>query len=162
MTDIHIREAKREDARLILSFIRELAEYEKALDQVTATVKDIENSLFATRSTASALICTIEQKPAGYAVYFENYSTWLGQAGIYLEDLYVTPQFRTHGAGKALLQHLAAIAVNKGYHRFEWSVLDWNKPAIDFYESLGAVPLKEWIRYRLSGHALAAFAGSKS
>lgn len=158
MTDIKIRTANIHDAPVILNFIKALASYEKAEDQVTAGLADIENSLFSEQSSAHALICSVDGNPAGFAVYFYNYSTWLGQAGIYLEDLYISPEFRGSGAGKALLQYLAKIAVKKKLDRFEWSVLDWNRPAMDFYESMGAEPLKEWIRYRLSGSALRQFA----
>ncbi|MCF6246860.1 MAG: GNAT family N-acetyltransferase [Desulfobacula sp.] len=161
MSDIQIRKATIEDSSLILGFVKLLAVYEKAQDKVTATVRDIQKSIFGADSSVSALICTIGGKPAGFAVFFFNYSTWLGENGLYLEDLFVSPEFRGSGAGKALLKHLANIAIQKKCSRFEWSVLDWNKPAIDFYDSLGAKPQKEWVKYRLSGNALIKFGRGK-
>jgi GNAT superfamily N-acetyltransferase len=151
---LHIRPATRDDAALILRFITELAIYERAENEVKTDAAGIEASLFSQDSSASALICERNGQPIGYAVYFFNYSTWLGCNGLYLEDLYVTPEARGTGAGKALLQHLARIAVSRGCGRFEWSVLDWNEPAIQFYESLGARPQDEWTTYRLTGAAL--------
>jgi len=146
-----IRPATREDAALILRFITDLAIYEKAEHEV-------ETGLSADDTPARGLVGERGGEPIGYAVYFFNYSTWLGKHGLYLEDLYVTPQQRGVGAGKALLRHLAKLAVARGCGRFEWSVLDWNQPAIDFYESIGARPQHEWIGYRLTGDALSAFA----
>jgi len=153
-----IRKATTEDAALILHFITELAIYEKAEHEVIATTEDIQNTLFGEYSSAHALICELDGEPIGFAVYFYNYSTWLGRNGLYLEDLYITASQRGSGAGKALLKYLANIAVEQGCGRFEWSVLDWNTPAIDFYQSIGAKPQDEWIGYRLSGDALKAFA----
>ena len=158
--NITIRPAHREDATLILRFITELAIYEKAGDQVAATVASIEASLFGENSPARALICEVNGEAAGYAVYFFNYSTWQAKKGLYLEDLYISPAMRGIGAGKYMLQHLAAIAVENGCGRFEWSVLDWNQPAIDFYLSIGAEPQDEWVRYRMSGSPLRDFAAS--
>jgi GNAT superfamily N-acetyltransferase len=155
---LDIRPAVREDAALILRFITDLAIYEKAEHEVKTDVAGIENSLFADGSSAHGLICELDGEPIGYAVYFFNYSTWLGKHGLYLEDLYVTPQQRGVGAGKALLRYLAKLAVARGCGRFEWSVLDWNQPAIDFYESIGARPQNEWIGYCLTGDALSEFA----
>jgi len=155
---LNIREAKAEDSALILKFIIELAIYEKAEHEVLASEEDIENSLFGDHSSTQALICSLDDTPVGCAVYFFNYSTWLGRHGLYLEDLYVSPEHRGLGAGKSLLKHLAKIAVAKGCGRFEWSVLDWNEPAIKFYESFGARPQNEWVGYRLTGSALQAFA----
>jgi GNAT superfamily N-acetyltransferase len=155
---LQIRPATRDDAALILRFITDLAIYEKAEHEVKTDVAGIESSLFAENSTAHALICEHDGQPIGYAVYFFNYSTWLGKHGLYLEDLYISPQSRGVGAGKALLQHLANIAVDKGCGRFEWSVLDWNTSAIEFYESFGARPQDEWTTYRLTGQALLDFA----
>ena len=157
MSSMHIREATLDDSRLILEFIHELAVYENAADQVIASKADIESSLFGEDACAKAIICEQEAVAVGFAVYFLSYSTWLGQAGLYLEDLYVKPDHRGSGAGKALLKYLAELAVANGYRRFEWSVLDWNKPAIDFYDSIGAEPQDEWIKYRLSGEALKNF-----
>ena len=160
MGSITIRPATRSDAGLILDFIIELARYEKAEEQVEASVKDIENSLFADDSNASALICSLDDQPIGYAIYFYNYSTWLGQKGLYLEDLYISPQQRGVGAGKVLLSHLAKVACDQNCGRFEWSVLDWNEPAIQFYESLGAKAQSEWVGYRLTGEALKQLANN--
>ena len=157
---LHIRPAVREDAALILRFITDLAIYEKAEHEVKTDVAGIENSLFADGSTAHGLICELDGEPIGYAVYFFNYSTWQGRHGLYLEDLYVDPAARGSGAGKAMLQYLARIAVDKDCGRFEWSVLDWNQPAIDFYDSLQARPQSEWVRYRLTGDALVQLAES--
>ena len=155
---LNISPAVRDDAARILRFITELAIYERAEHEVKTAVAGIESSLFAEGATAAALICERNGQPIGYAVYFFNYSTWLGRNGLYLEDLYVTPEARGTGAGKALLRHLARMAVSRGCGRFEWSVLDWNEPAIRFYESLGARPQDEWTTYRLTGTALQALA----
>lgn len=153
-----IRPATADDAELILRFITELAIYEKAEHEVKTDAAGIRDSMFAEGSTAHGLICEHDGQPIGYAVYFFNYSTWLGKHGLYLEDLYVSQQARGIGAGKALLRHLAQLAVARGCGRFEWSVLDWNTPAIDFYESFGARPQSEWTTYRLTGQALLNFA----
>lgn len=155
---IQIRKATFEDAQLIFDFIMELAVYEKAAHEVVATVPLIRTTLFGPEAHAYCLICSIDNKPVGYAVYFFNYSTWLGRDGIYLEDVYVSPAYRERGAGKALLRHIAKIAVEENCGRFEWSVLDWNTPAIKFYEALGAKPQSEWTIYRLTGTALKALA----
>jgi GNAT superfamily N-acetyltransferase len=155
---LSIRPAVPNDAALIHAFITDLAIYEKAEHEVLASVADIEQSLFAEGSPAHALICSRDGVPIGYAVYFFSYSTWLGRQGLYLEDLYVTPEQRGSGAGKQLLRHLAQLACAKGCARLEWSVLDWNEPAIQFYQSLGAKPQDEWIRYRLAGEELRSFA----
>jgi len=154
-----IRPATPNDVALILGFITELAIYEKAEHEVVASAEDIRRSLFEPGSPARALICEQDGEAIGYVVYFFSYSTWLGCKGLYLEDLYVTPAQRGHGTGKRLLRHLARLAVDEGCGRFEWSVLDWNAPAIRFYESMGAEAQSEWVRYRLAGPALAAFAG---
>lgn len=160
MSELTIREAVVEDAALILRFVRELAVYEKAEHEVQATEQMIAESIFGEGSTTRALICERGGEPIGFAVYFFNYSTWLGKNGLYLEDLYVTPDARGCGAGRALLKRLAQIAVERDCGRFEWSVLDWNRPAIDFYESLGAKPQSEWIGYRMTGRALLDLAGA--
>ena len=157
---IEIRQATVEDSALILRFVTELAIYEKAENEVIATKSDIESSLFASDSSTKAVICSINNEPIGFAVYFFNYSTWLGKHGLYLEDLYVSPQYRGIGAGKALLKHLAEIALSNNCGRFEWSVLDWNEPAIQLYQSIGAKPQDEWVGYRLTGKALEEFANS--
>ncbi|XOZ34533.1 GNAT family N-acetyltransferase [Halomonadaceae bacterium KBTZ08] len=158
MSGVEIRQARIEDATLIHRFITELAAYERAQEQVLATVADIENALFDPGSSTDAVICDLDGEPIGFAVYFFNFSTWLGKRGLYLEDLYVSPQYRGEGAGKALLKHLAQFAVANDCGRFEWSVLDWNEPAIRFYESIGAEPQSEWVVYRLDGKALEDFA----
>lgn len=160
MPVLAIRNATRDDAGVILQFVKELAAYEKAEHQVLATESSIRESIFSDESATKALICESDGQPVGLAVYFLNYSTWLAKHGLYLEDLYVTPSARGTGAGKALLRHLAQIAVQKECGRFEWSVLDWNEPAIQFYESLGAKPQNEWVGYRLTGQALLDLAGS--
>jgi GNAT superfamily N-acetyltransferase len=155
---LRIRPATTADAALILRFITDLAIYEKAEHEVQTDIAGIEASLFSAQSSAQALICEHDGAPIGYAVYFFNYSTWLGKNGLYLEDLYITPEKRGIGAGKALLKHLAQQAVSLGCGRFEWAVLDWNQPAIDFYQSFGAKPQDEWTTYRLTGQALLDFA----
>lgn len=157
---MQIRPATKNDSKIILGFIQELADYEKASDEVVATEQHIKSTLFSDNATAHCVICEHESNPIGFAVFFYNYSTWQGQNGLYLEDLYVTPEYRGIGAGKALLRHLAQNAVAHNCGRFEWSVLDWNTPAIDFYESIGAKPQAEWIKYRLDGDALVCFADS--
>ena len=160
MSNLVIRDAEAADAALILHFVRELAIYEKAEHEVLATEESIRNTLFTEDSRVNALICEWQGEPIGFAVFFYNYSTWLGKLGLFLEDLYVSPEHRGVGAGKALLRHLAKMAIEKDCGRFEWNVLDWNTPAIDFYDSLGAVPQSEWIGYRLTGQALHDFAAS--
>ncbi len=153
-----IRPATPDDAATILGFITELAVYEKAGHEVAATEDSIRQSIFGEGSVTEAAILEAAGKPAGFAVWFYSYSTWLARNGLYLEDLYVSPDHRGGGGGKRLLRHLAQIAVDKGCGRFEWSVLDWNEPAIRVYDAIGAEPQTEWIRYRLSGDALKAFA----
>lgn len=155
---ISIRDARPEDAQTILRFITELAIYEKEPDAVEATVELIQASLFGPGAITRAVICEKDGQPAGFAMWFYNYSTWQARKGLYLEDLYVTPDCRGSGAGKMLLKHLARIAVEEGCGRFEWSVLDWNEPAIRVYEAVGAEPMSEWTRYRLAGPALETFA----
>lgn len=160
MPDLTIRPATPADIPTLLRFIRDLAIYENAEDQAQATPAHLQRTLFDAGASAHALVCERASAAIGFAVYFFNYSTWQGCNGLYLEDLYVDPAARGSGAGKALLQHLARIAVDQDCGRFEWSVLDWNQPAIDFYESLGALPQGEWVRYRLTGDALLQLAGS--
>lgn len=153
-----IRPATPADATIILRFIRELADYEKAIHEVEATEETVRESLFGPQSVSHAVICEVDGQPAGFAIWFYSYSTWLAKNGLYLEDLYITPEKRGAGAGRALLKHLARVAVEKGCGRFEWSVLDWNEPAIRVYDAIGGEPQNEWIRYRLSGEKLKAFA----
>jgi len=157
---ISIRKAVPADAATIHGFIVELAIYEKAEHEVKASIAEIETSIFSADSPAKALICELNGEAIGFAVYFYNYSTWQGRKGLYLEDLYVSPKHRGLGAGKFLLRHLAQIAVEEGCGRFEWSVLDWNQPAIDFYDSVGAKAQAEWVKYRLAGDDLLNFANT--
>ena len=155
---ITIRQARPTDANAIYDMIYELAVYEKAPEEVVTTPDEIKATLFGADSKTEALICEIDGNVAGYAVFFTSYSTWLGRNGIYMEDLYVSPEYRGKGAGRALLKHIAQLAVKRQCGRLEWSVLDWNQPAIDFYLSIGALPQSEWVRYRLDGDALLSFA----
>jgi GNAT superfamily N-acetyltransferase len=149
-----IRQAQRSDSDLIFAFIRELAEYEKLLDRVDATAGDIERDLFGATPRVFCDIAEAESAPAGFALWFYNYSTFRGRHGIYLEDLFVRPALRGKGIGKGLLANLAKRAVAENCSRVEWSVLDWNEPSIAFYKSLGAVPMDEWTTFRLSEGAL--------
>lgn len=158
MTGLTIREAGFDDAGLILHFVKELAIYEKAEHEVLATKETVEQSIFGDNSHVNALICELDGEPVGMAVYFYNYSTWLAKPGLYLEDLYVSPEFRGKGAGKLLLKKMAQIALEQGCGRFEWSCLDWNTPSREFYESIGAVAQEEWVGYRMSGQTLVEFA----
>lgn len=151
--DIKIRFAVEEDTPLILSFIKGLAEYEKMSDQVTATEEILKNSLFV-RKKAEAVIAEYKEEPVGFALFFHNFSTFLGKPGIYLEDLFVKPEMRGLGIGKELLSFLAKQAVERDCGRLEWSCLDWNKPSIDFYKSEGAVPMDEWTVYRVTAQNL--------
>ncbi|NWL77061.1 GNAT family N-acetyltransferase [Pseudomonas taiwanensis] len=157
---IEIRPAQPDDAQQILDFIIELAVYERAGHEVIASVEDIRRTLFTDNAPSRALMCLKDGQPIGYAVYFYSYSTWLGRNGIYLEDLYITPDQRGIGAGRRLLREIAREARANDCGRLEWSVLDWNQPAIDFYRSIGALPQDEWVRYRLDGDALREFAES--
>jgi GNAT superfamily N-acetyltransferase len=157
---IAIRPAVRSDAAQILDFITELAVYERAGHAVVASVDDIERTLFAADTPTCALLCLRDGKPIGYAVYFYSYSTWLGRNGIYLEDLYITPGQRGSGAGTRLLRRIAQEACARGCGRLEWSVLDWNEPAIRFYQAIGAQAQDEWVRYRMEGEGLLRFAAS--
>lgn len=152
-----IRTAVRDDVPTILRFIRELAAYERAEHEVHATEDDLARDLFGPHPAAQVLIAEDDAgRPVGFALWFTSYSTWLGRAGIYLEDLYVTPGARGSGHGRALLGALARIAVDRGHGRVEWSVLDWNEPAIGFYKALGATAQDDWTVYRITGEALTA------
>lgn len=157
-----IRDARPGDENLVLTLIRELAVYEKMIDEVVATGPDIGRALFSDSPSAYCLIAEWDGDVCGFALYFHNFSTFMGRSGLYLEDLYVRDSHRGKGIGKALLARLAAIAVEKGCPRFEWSVLDWNAPSIAFYESLGAQPMSEWTVYRLTGAPLRKLAESRS
>lgn len=149
-----IRPATADDVRTILQLVRELAEYERAPDEVRATEDDLRRSLFGSEPKVFAHVAEQDGEVVGFALWFLTYSTWLGTHGIYLEDLFVRPGARGGGHGKALLTELARIAVERGYGRVEWSVLNWNEPSIRFYEALGARPQDEWTVYRLTGDAL--------
>jgi GNAT superfamily N-acetyltransferase len=154
MSALRIAPAIESDVPVILGFIRKLAEYEKLSHLVVATEENIREHVFGANPVAEVLLAYWEDEPVGFALYLRNFSTFLGQAGIYLEDLFVDPEQRGKGIGKALLARLAKIAVERGYGRLEWAVLDWNTPSIEFYRSLGAAPLDEWTAYRLSGDEL--------
>jgi GNAT superfamily N-acetyltransferase len=145
---------------LILEMIRALAEYERMSDQVTATEAGLREALFGARPGAEVLMAYVDDRPAGFALFFHNFSTFLGRHGLYLEDLFVVPGQRGGGVGKRLLVELARIAVERGCGRFEWSVLDWNEPAIGFYKRLGAQPMEEWTIFRLAGDGLRRLAGA--
>ena len=154
MPKINIRPATALDADLILFFVSELAKEEKAGHEVEADRDQLVKSMFSDHSTCHAVICQISEMPIGFAVYFFNYSTWQGKNGIYIEDLYILPEYRNNGVGKRILKYICSLALEKGCGRVEWSVLNWNILAIGFYAALGAEPQKDWVRYRLSGNSL--------
>lgn len=154
--NFNIRFAVREDVPLILDFIKRLADYEQLLDEVVATEEILELWIFD-KEKAEVIIAEEDGEPVGFALFFHNFSTFLGRAGVYLEDLFVIPEKRGRGYGKALLQKLAQIAVDRGCGRLEWWCLDWNKPSIDFYKSLGAVSMDDWTVYRIAGQRLIDF-----
>ena len=149
-----LRPATVADVALVLAFIRDLAEYERLAHEVVATEPLLRETLFGERPGAEVVIAELDGGPVGFALFFHNFSTFLGRPGLYLEDLFVRPAARGHGVGRALLARLAAIAVARGCGRFEWAVLDWNEPAIGFYRRLGAVPLDDWTVQRVTGEAL--------
>ena len=153
MEKLTFRQAEEADCGLVLEFIRQLAEYEKMLPEVVATEQLLHRALFQDRR-AEVIFALEDGVEVGFALYFHNFSTFVGRSGLYLEDLFVKPAYRGRGYGKALLKRLAKIAVERGCGRFEWVCLDWNRPSIDFYRSLGAVPQDEWTIYRLTGEAL--------
>jgi GNAT superfamily N-acetyltransferase len=159
---IRIEPATPADVPLLLAMIRELAVYEKLEHQMIASEEKLQQALFGTPAYAAAVIARSDAVAAGFALYFHNFSTFLAQPGLYLEDLYVRPDFRGRAIGKSLLVHLAGLAVQRGCGRFEWAVLDWNQPARSFYESLGARPNSEWIGYRIAGDALQRLADGKT
>jgi GNAT superfamily N-acetyltransferase len=157
VSSVAIREAAPQDIPLVLGLIRELAVYEKLIDQVVATEETLRQTLFPRKGNppaAHVVIGEVDGRPAGFALYFFNYSTFLAKPGLYLEDIFVMPESRRRGLGKALLLHLAGVARARGCGRMEWSVLDWNEPARKFYRSLGAVPQEEWTVFRLTGATL--------
>ena len=155
----HIRSAARADVGTILRFVRELAAFEREPDAVEATEATLMEALFSERPAAEAVIAENAEGPLGFALFFHNFSTWTGKRGLYLEDLYVTPEARGQGVGGALLSHLAGIALDRGCARFEWSVLDWNADAIAFYRKVGAIGMEDWTIQRMSGDALVRLAG---
>lgn len=162
MTDpatLRLRPATEGDLPLILTLIQELAEYERLRHEAVATEAQLRETLFGARPYAEVIIAELAGDPVGFALYFHNYSTFLGKPGLYLEDLYVRPEARGRGIGRRLLVHLASIARERGCGRLEWSVLDWNEPAIGFYHSLGARPMDGWTVFRVTGEALVALAG---
>lgn len=158
MTELTFRFAVKEDVSVILYFIRQLAEYERLSNEVVATEALLEEWIFE-KQKAEVLFAMADGKEIGFALFFHNFSTFLGRAGIYLEDLFVLPEYRGKGYGKAILSELAKITVERGCGRLEWCCLDWNRPSIDFYLSLNAVPLSDWTIYRLTGNSLLEMAG---
>ena len=158
--EFRIEPATERDVPLILRLIKELAEYERMSNDVVATEDGLRATLFGPNPSAEVLVAYAAGEPAGFALFFHNYSTFLGKPGLYLEDLFVVPKYRGRGYGKALLARLATIAVERNCGRFEWSVLDWNEPAIGFYKKLGAKPMDEWTIFRVSGDALTKLAGA--
>jgi GNAT superfamily N-acetyltransferase len=155
-----IEPAREADLPLILSFITELAEYEKLASEVTATIEDLRETLFGSRPIAYAVIAYAGREPAGFALYFFSFSTFLGRPGLYLEDLFVRPAWRGRGLGRRLMAHLAKVAVERRCGRMEWSVLNWNEMALRVYRAVGATPMSEWTVQRLTGDALAALAAT--
>jgi len=155
-----IRPATPADVPLILQFIQGLAEYEKLRHEVTATEEGLRDALFGAAPGGEVLLAYVEDTPVGFALFFHNFSTFLGQRGLYLEDLFVLPEWRGKGVGRDILTRLAQIAVERGCGRFEWAVLNWNEPAIRFYRGLGAEPMQEWTVFRVTGPALARLAGA--
>ncbi|MGH6608922.1 MAG: GNAT family N-acetyltransferase [Burkholderiaceae bacterium] len=158
---LNINAARRTDIDVLHRLIRGLAEYERLEHQVVGTVDDLKRELFADQPIIEAVIAWEDERAVGFALYFHNYSTFLARRGLYLEDLFVVPEARGRGVGKALIRHCAQLAVARGCGRFEWAVLDWNQPAIDFYQSIGATVLQDWRICRLTGDALSSFARSQ-
>ena len=154
MPNIRITPATPEDVPLILELIRELAEYEREPDAVETTAAQLQDALFGPRPAAEAVIARVDGAAAGWALWFQTYSTWTGRPGLWLEDLYVRPQHRRAGVGRALLHHLARVCRERRYGRLEWSVLDWNQPALNFYEALGSTPMSDWTTHRLDAAAI--------
>ena len=157
-----IREAKISDVPAIYQLIIDLAVYEKEPDAVIASPDDIKENLFGANPVAFCHVAEVDGKVVGIAIWFLNYSTWLGKAGLYLEDLFVNPEYRGKGLGLELMKTLAKLCVDRGYERFQWWVLDWNEPSINFYKAIGAEAMDEWTVYRLSGSALNSFAASST
>lgn len=159
MKNFNIRFAKEEDTKLILNFINGLAEYEELSNEVVATEETLKESLFI-RKAAEVIIGEYEGIPVGFALFFHNFSTFIGKPGIYLEDLYIRPEMRGKGFGKKMLSFLGKLTIERDCGRLEWSCLDWNKPSIDFYKSMGSIPMDEWTVYRVTGDALEKLAGN--
>jgi diamine N-acetyltransferase len=159
---LKIRKAECADLPLILDYIRELAEYERSPESAVATAEDLQRWAFGEHPLIFVDMAEWEGRPAGFALWFFNFSSWEGKPGLYLEDLFVRPEFRGHGIGKALLQHLAALALEKGCTRFVWQVLDWNTPSLEFYKAHGARVMSEWLTCRVDGQALARLAEGKT
>ncbi|MFR8035532.1 MAG: N-acetyltransferase family protein [Lachnospiraceae bacterium] len=153
MSEVTFRYAEEKDTGLVLEFIRGIAAYEKLLDEVVATEESLREWMFE-KKLVEVIFAEAEGDTVGFALFFQNFSTFVGRAGLYLEDIFVKPQYRKKGYGKAIFRKLAQIAVERGCQRFEWVCLDWNQPSIDFYRSMGAVPMEEWTIYRLSGDAI--------
>lgn len=153
MSGVTFRYAEEKDTGLVLEFIRGIAAYEKLLDEVVATEESLREWMFK-KKLVEVIFAEAEGDTVGFALFFQNFSTFVGRAGLYLEDIFVKPQYRKKGYGKAIFRKLAQIAVERGCQRFEWVCLDWNQPSIDFYRSMGAVPMEEWTIYRLSGDAI--------
>ena len=162
MTNLEIRTTTEADIPVILDLIRQLAEYEREPEAVVATEAGLRDVLFGAHRSAETLLALENDKPVGFAVYFYNFSTWLGRPGLYLEDLFVLPSVRGKGYGRALLERLALIAHERGCGRMEWAVLDWNEPAIQFYKKLGAEPMNEWTVFRLTREGIAKLAGAEA
>jgi GNAT superfamily N-acetyltransferase len=157
-SEVRIAPATETDVPVILELVHALAAYERLAHEVVATPDGVRDSLFGAHAAAEVVIAYLDQEPVGFAVWFQNYSTFLGRAGLYLEDLFVKPDRRGQGIGRKLLAHVASVAVDRGAGRLEWSVLDWNEPAIRFYRALGAVPMSDWTVYRLTSEALTQLA----
>jgi len=160
MTNFSIRQATEQDVPLILSFIRQLAEYERLSHEAVVNEKTLRETLFGPRPYAEVLLGYADEKPVAFAVFFHNFSTFLGRPGLYLEDLFVIPEMRGKGFGRSMLVELARIARERNCGRFEWAVLDWNQPAIQFYKNLGANPMDEWTIFRVTGEALGRLSNS--
>jgi GNAT superfamily N-acetyltransferase len=160
IADFEIRAAVVEDVPVILSFVKKLADYEKLAHEVVATEQSLRETLFGARKTAEVAIGYFEKKPVGLVLFFHNYSTFLGKPGLYIEDLFVDDLYRKRGFGAALLGHVARLAIERNCGRLEWSVLDWNQPAIDFYKKLGAIPMSDWTVSRVTGRSLGTLASA--
>ncbi|RPJ02506.1 MAG: GNAT family N-acetyltransferase [Deltaproteobacteria bacterium] len=160
LSDFRIREAAEEDVALILQFIKKLAHYERLSHEVSATEQILRENLFGERKVAEIILAEYQNRPVGFALYFHNFSTFLGKPGIYIEDLFVDENYRGRGFGYALFVYIVRLARQRDCGRIEWAVLDWNTPAIKFYQDLGAVPMNDWITYRLTGEALRKLAGT--